>query len=247
ELSARLIASEFPRYGGQLELALERKREALDLAREAGSPGQLATTLDDTACILGELGGFDEAERLLAEALAVRATAASDDPLAPAHTWATAAEVALRAGRLAEAEQRMAEVVVIEAVSTPWPTWIVETEQLKGRIDLAAGRSIAARQEFERVVRDGVPLEFRAMVAHGLDGLSMIRVEDDARLAAELVGMADRVRAEARGPIWDASAREQLLLSLSERLGADELARLRGIGHALPMASIPDRMASLTA
>jgi len=242
ELSALLIASEYPRYGGQLALGLEGKRVALELARRLGPPLALATTLDDTACILGELGEFTEAERLLAEAIDIRRANPSDDPLQPAHSWATAAEVALRAGRLDDAEQRMAEVEAIEAVSQPWPTWIVETEQLKGRIDLAMGRRDAAFEHFERVVRDGVPLEFRAMVAHGLDGLAAIELDTDPLRAAELVGMADRVRAEARGPVWDAVARDRTIAAIEDRLGSATFAQLRMIGHARPLGSIPDHL-----
>ena len=242
ELSALAIASEFPRFGGQLRVGLERKREALELARRSGTPLQLATTLDDTACILGELGEFDEAECLLTEALAVRDANPSADPLEPAHSWGTAAEVALRAGRLVDAERRMAEAVAIEAVSDPWPSWIVEQDHLKGRIDLAAGRTADARQRFERSVRGGVEIAFRAMVANSLDGLASIRFAEDPRLAAELVGMADRVRAEARAPAWDGAARDRLVVDLSERLGEEELTRLRAIGHALPMGAMPERI-----
>jgi hypothetical protein len=122
------------------------------------------------------------------------------------------------------------------------PTWIVETEHLKGRIDLAAGRHTSARRRFEQVVREGLPIEFRAMVANGLDGLAMVHREQDARLAAELVGMADRVRAEARAPVWDPAARGHLLAALAESLGEEELGRLRVEGHALSMASIPGRL-----
>ena len=247
ELSALAIASEFPRFSGQLRVGLELKRAALELARRAGDPLQLATTLDDTACILAELGEFDEAERLLAEAFAVRRADPADDPLEPAHSWGTAAEVALRAGRLGDAERRMAEVVAIEAVSKPWPTWTVETEHLKARIDLAAGRPAAARQKFEQVVRDGVAVEFRAMVANGLDGLALVGLDEDASRAAQLVGMADRVRAEARAPVWDAAARDRLLEGLAKRLGDAELARLRAAGHSLPMGAIPERIQAAAA
>ena len=245
ELSALATASEFPRFGGQLRLGLERKLEAQALARRVGSPEQLATTMDDSACIYGELGDFARAEALLDEALRVRAAHEPEDPLSPAHSWGTAAEVALRAGRIELAEERMSRVVDLERISRPWPTWIVETEQLKARIDLAAGRPSDARRRFERVVREGVELEFRAMVAHGLDGLALIEAPTEPSHAAELLGMADRVRAEARSPIWDGPEREQLLESLAATIGVDELARLRAAGHALPMASIPDRLAGV--
>ena len=243
ELSALATASEFPRFGGQLRLGLERKLEALALARRVGSPHQLATTMDDAACIYGELGDFTRAETLLEEALTLRAAHVADDPLEPAHSWGTAAEVALRARRIDVAEKRMARVVELELAARPWPTWIVETEQLKARIDLAAGRLADARRRFERVAREGVDLEFRSMVAHALDGLATIEAPAEPARAAELLGMADRVRAEARSPVWDEAQRAQVLDALADTLGADELARLRASGHARPMASIPDRLA----
>ena len=59
--------------------------------------------------------------------------------------------------------------------------------------------------------------------------------------------MADRVRAEARSPVWDDAQRANLLAALTAKLGADELARLRATGHARPMASIPDRLAGVAA
>jgi hypothetical protein len=59
--------------------------------------------------------------------------------------------------------------------------------------------------------------------------------------------MADRARAEARAPVWDAAARDQLLEDLAKRLGDAELARLRAAGHSLPMGAIPERIQAAAA
>jgi predicted ATPase/DNA-binding SARP family transcriptional activator len=233
-----LMAAEFPRFSGQLERALALKVEGVGLARAVGDTRKVATGLDDIADIEAALGQFDDARAHLAMALDLRDQEPESDPMDRAHTLGTLAEVALREGRVEEAERWMAEVVAMEAAARPWPSWMVENECLKAKILKAAGRCEEAAEIYGWVVRNAVPAEIRMPLADALDGLADCAVAADPSGAARLIGMSDRIHAEAQTPVWDPRSRARTVSVATGALGPETFERLRIEGHALDLTAM---------
>ncbi|MEO8437740.1 MAG: BTAD domain-containing putative transcriptional regulator [Chloroflexota bacterium] len=233
-----MVASEFPRFGGDRERAIELKLQAAGLARARGNLPELATVLDDLGWTYGRLGDFDRAGQCLAEALAIHDRSPDGEPLDRGHTLGSLAEVALMEGRVADAEACVAEIDRLEEGADPWPDWIVETNWLRATTLHAAGRDREAKARFRDVVRDSADLGFRMILVDALDALAAIDRDADAVGAARLLGMADRLRAEARTGTWDTVEREGTIEMVAATLGRDEYRRCHSEGHAMNLPAI---------
>ena len=71
-----------------------------------------------------------------------------------------------------------------------------------------------------------------------LDGLAAIESSRDQAQAARLVGMADRLRAEARLRIWAPAEYQRTVATLGSALGSERFDRLHAEGHALGLPEI---------
>ncbi|MFL5643058.1 MAG: BTAD domain-containing putative transcriptional regulator [Chloroflexota bacterium] len=235
--------SEYPRFSGDAEQALRLKAEALELARAAGDHHDIATILDDMASIHAGRGDFATAHSLLAEALAIHDAFPAEDPLSRAHTVVTLVELALDEGDVATALHYIKELEVLEAAAELFPDWIVDSDSLRAKVLHAAGQDDEAGPMFRGVVRDAADIGFRIGIVDALDSLATIERERDPVQAARLVGMADRLRAEARLRIWAPAEYERTVETLGAALGADVFDRLRAEGHALRLPAIVELVA----
>jgi predicted ATPase/DNA-binding SARP family transcriptional activator len=195
--TALIILSEFPRFSGDPDRALALKREALRLARACGDLVTVTTVLDDIASIHAARGEFHLARQLLAEALAVHDANPEVDRLVRVHTVITMAEVALSEGAVADAERHVEEATALEARLDRSPDWVVDSMCLRGKLLHALGRDNDAVDLFRSVVRDAAEIGFRMPVVDSLDALAAISAPVDPDRAARLLGMSDRLRAEA--------------------------------------------------
>jgi len=239
-----LAVSEFPRFSGEPEKALLLKDEALALARTAGDHSNVAVILDDMASIHVGLGEYPIAHRLLTEALAIHDAFPDDDPLARAHTVVTLIELAVDQGDIATAQRYVLELEQLEADADLFPDWIVESDSLRGKVLHAANQDDEAAVLFRSVVRDAADIGFRMAMVDALDGLAAIESDRDQAQAARLVGMADRLRAEARLRICAPAEYEHTVATLGSALGTERFDRLRAEGHAL---RIPEIVAGVAA
>lgn len=100
---------------GRLDAARTRLERAVALRRVAGEPGLLASALDELALVLAALSAYDEALVLSAEALALRRTAAEEDPVALAESLTNHANLVadVRSDGLDEAESLCREALTL--------------------------------------------------------------------------------------------------------------------------------------
>jgi predicted ATPase/DNA-binding SARP family transcriptional activator len=244
--TALMTLSEFHRFGGDPDRALELKREGLEIATSVGDDGDASTILDDMASTLARQGRFDAARDHLARALAIheRLPASADEERA--HTYGTVVEVALLEDRIADAEAAMATVNRLEERMELFPDWILESECLRAKTAHAAGRDEEAAVRFRTVVRDAGDVGFRMPLVDALDGLSAIAAPVDASQGARLAGMADRIRAEAGVRPWNSAERERTTGATRAVLGDAAFTRLYAEGHALTMRAVVDVVTSAT-
>lgn len=233
-----LALSEFPRFSGEPALALALKAEVLELARSAGDVHDVALILDDMASIHAGMGDIPTAHGLLAEAMTIHDTVPADDPLARAHTVVTLVELALDEGDPATADRYIEQLARLEADAELWPDWIVDSDCLRAKVHHAAGRDDVAGPLFRAVVRDAVDIGFRMAVVDSLDCLAAIESCRDAATAARLVGMAERLRAEARLRVWAPVEHDRTIATLEAALGHERYHHLHAEGHALPLPAV---------
>jgi predicted ATPase/DNA-binding SARP family transcriptional activator len=233
-----LALSEFPRFSGEPGRALALKSEALELAQAVGDVHDVALILDDMASIHAGMGDFATAHRLLAKAMAIHDTVPAADPLARAHTVVTVVELALDQGDAVIADRSIGELAQLEADAQLWPDWIVDSDCLRAKVHHVAGRDDEAEPLFRSVVRDAVAIGFRMAAVDSLDGLAAIESCRDPAGAARLVGMADRLRAEARLRVWAPAEHERTVATLLKTLGRERYDRLHAEGHALPLPAV---------
>ena len=233
-----MAASEFPRFSGDPIRALAGKERALEIARAEGDLAAMTIGLDDVAWTQAYMGDIAAARASIAEAYAVHELEASCDPHHRGHTVFTAAEIALFGGQPEVALELLPEVDRLENPLRPEETGDIEARLLRGKVLAALGRGEEATVVLGAVVREGVGREFRVPVAEALDVLARLRAPDDAIEAARLLGMSDRVRAEASSPSWEPALRERTIQGMRSTLGDARLAELRRDGHALDLAGI---------
>lgn len=239
-----MMASEFPRFSGDLDRALALKHEALELVRRLDQHDAETTLLDDIASITAAFGDDAMAQALLRESLALQ-DQRGGDALDRAHTIVTMAEVALQFGRIDDAILHVEAATRIEAGAILSPDWVVESTSLRAKTLLAAGAEADAAVLFRSVVRDATDIEFRMPVVDALDALAAIHQPVRPADAARLLGMADRVRAEARLGSWDPGRQERVTAAIRGAVGEDDFRRLHAEGHAVAFPFIPDAVTAL--
>jgi hypothetical protein len=157
-----------------------------------------------------------------------------------AHTLVTRAEVALAEGDVVEAQQRLDELAELEAGTMQLPDWIVECDCLRAKTLHAAGNDDRAVALFRTVVRSAGDLGYRMPMIEAIDALAAIDVASQPDRSARLLGMADRLRAEARLAIGDRSQYERTIDIARVKLGRASFEQLHSTGRSLTMATIVD-------
>ncbi|MEO8273401.1 MAG: hypothetical protein ABI620_05005, partial [Chloroflexota bacterium] len=237
-MSIHLVASEFPRYGGDPLRALAMKQDAIEIGRQGRHLDWMAITEGDIAWIHALTGDFDAAEAALGAAFKLHDEEPRCTPAHLAHTVENAAEVALFEHRLDAAERFMDRLDELAGDEAPHYAWEVETALLRARLLFAKGQLGQAGPAFERVIAAAAAVEYRAPLAEALGRLAQIRASSQPAAAARLIGMADRVRAEARSPTWDPTVRDKTVLALRESLGSPTFDDLHRDGHRLPLGAV---------
>jgi tetratricopeptide (TPR) repeat protein len=237
---ALLSLSEYPRHSGNPQRALALKAEALALARALDDGPVIAVILDDLASMSADQGDVAAAHAYLAEAQAIHDVGSRDSMPDRAHTLVTRAEVALAEGDVVEAQQRLDELAELEAGTMQLPDWIVECDCLRAKTLHAAGHDDRAVALFRTVVRSAGDLGYRMPMIEAIDALAAIDVGSHPDRSARLLGMADRLRAEARLAIGDRSQYERTIDIARVKLGRASFEQLHATGRSLTMAAIVD-------
>jgi predicted ATPase/DNA-binding SARP family transcriptional activator len=234
-----MVASEYRRYTGDFSGALELKERALAELRAADDVEGMTTALDDIGWTHAARGDYDAAWSAIGEAQALHDRVGSGPTLALAHTLATTAEILLRQDRIDEALAAFEAFTAAEDGIEDWPDWLVEGDVLRGQTMLAVGREAEARAAFGRVVDRAAGMEFRSAVADALDGLAELESRSEPRSAARLIGMADRLRAETRTPVWLAPRRARMVDRVRSVLDAVEYDGQYAAGRDLSVTMAP--------
>ena len=124
-MSTLMIASEYPRFGGDPRRARMLKLEALAIAREIEDRSAVTTILGDLASVASAMGDFDGAHAWLDESLAIH-DRHDDDARRRAHTVEVLVELALLEGDVVAARGRFAELCRLESQLDLNPDWVVE-------------------------------------------------------------------------------------------------------------------------
>jgi predicted ATPase/DNA-binding SARP family transcriptional activator len=235
-LSVLMATSEFARFAGSADRAIELKREAIELARQLGDVEEEATGLDDLASVLTMEGAFQEARSCLDAALAARERGSFD----PSHTLSALVELELKAGHPAAAIKWHDRFRALDATHERFPDWEVQSEVLHARVLHATGRDDEAAPILRAAIRDAVDIDFRMALLDAVEVIATILARDDPSVAATTLGVADRIRAETRFRSWDSVERERTEAEVRRRLGDVEYDRLHGEGRAMSRVAIRD-------
>ena len=238
QLSTLVILSEFLRYSGESDRAIELKTDVLGLARAIGDHTMIAVTLGDMASIHATRGEFALAHALLAEAQDVHDRERSTDVMERVHTIVTMAEVALMEGDVAEAERHVAVATDLESGADLPPDWIVESMSLTAKTLHAGGHDVEAESLLRAVVGDAAEIGIRMPLVDSLEVLAAIVSAREPEEAARFLGMADRLRAEARVGVWDPAERERTIAAVREVVGDATFTRCHAEGRAMSMPAI---------
>lgn len=239
-----MIAGEFPKYSGEFATALELKHQGLSLARAAGHHLGITSALADIGWIHAALDQDELAAAFVAEATVLHG-GADCDPVDQILTLGAAAEVSLRAGRYDETARFLDELDELEERTQSPRDWASGCAASRGTVLHARGDRASAAEMFRRAIRSGAEFEYRWPVASALDGLAAIAVDEKSfEAGARLVGMADRLRAEAGAVPWLLAQRAGTVTALREGLGDQSFAAARAGGHALSLAEIADAVAA---
>ena len=181
---------------------------------------------------------YDEAWRLLALAHETHRRETACEPRHLVHTLGVEVLILLRQDRIRDAE---AKGEALRAAHEALPTYrmrALEAEIYLAYVAAAVGRSTEARRSFAHVVAEATGGQYRHLLPDALEGLAGLDREDRPDLAARLVGMADRLRAESREPPFLAPQREVLIRELQARLGPGTYETWRRVGQGVPLAEM---------
>jgi non-specific serine/threonine protein kinase len=233
---AIMVLAEYPRWAGEHDRAIALRTEAIALARQSGDSEILATLLDDISWSLAANGRLEEAQAAVAEALELRERE-PDDAMGMAHTLSARADLYLREHRPQAALDLIPAIRACDE-RTPRQPIAIETDQLEAHALLDAGRRDEADGRLRYVLHASIQDDFRIGMLSALEGLARLAADEDPPRAAQLIGIADRVRAESGLGGYDPEAFTRLGADLRSRCGAEEFDAQRAAGHALPIAAI---------
>jgi predicted ATPase/class 3 adenylate cyclase len=233
----RMTLSEFPRFSGEPERAIRLKEDALRLARLDRDVDGESEALDDIALTWAEIGRFDRAHALLSQARS-DLEASSPDPWTTSHHLATRAEVALLEGNAAEALELVLRLDEVERTLDLGFIGVVESRCLRAKVDHANGRTAQAEAGFRDAVHDSGEIDLKYPLVDSLDGLVSICAVDRQQEAVRLLGMADRMRAEARVRVWDGDRHARVVASLRDSMDPRSFDEIHAAGRALGLPAI---------
>jgi predicted ATPase len=231
------LAGEYPRWAGEHERAIALRREGVELARMTDDRNLLATLLDDMAWSLAASRQHAKARLALDEALSLR-RGAPDDRSGLWHTLAAIADLQVREGDTDAALRTVQECREIEVHLDLEVGDALQTDDLEALVLLRAGLFDRAEERYRRVLADASQLDFRIVMLNALIGLAEITARREPDRAALLLGMADRIHAEARIGFWDVDRHAEVVAAVESALGADLLAEVRANGRATPIPTM---------
>ena len=234
----RMVAAEFARWSGDMRFALELLGLVLTSATERGDLDWIGRTLLFMALTHAGMGEHDESWALLNRAEETHRIEVQCGPGHREHLLGVTVKVLLRQDRVEEAESTLEAFTAAHVAGPKWRLRVIEADLLRGQVAGAAGRRDEARDLFGRVIAATAGLKFRGTLADALEGLAGVDRHERPAVAARLIGMADRVRAESRAVAFDAPWRRVLVDNLRDVLGPDAFEAARSAGQAFTIGEI---------
>jgi predicted ATPase/DNA-binding SARP family transcriptional activator len=235
----RLVASEFARWSGDAPFALELLGLVLASATDRGDLEWIGNTLLFMALTHASVDEYEQAWALLDRAEQTHRAEGHCAPGHREHLLGVTIDVLLRQNRVDEADAIVGAFTAEHQAAPRWRLGMIEADLELGAVAGAAGRRDEAKVLLGRVIIATADLKFRRLLADALDALAGVdRIERPA-VAARLVGMADRMRAESRAACFYVGQRQALVDHLVTELGSDAYETARGAGQAFTVAEIP--------
>ncbi len=202
---------------GDLDRAAERFDSALALARELGDEAAIARSLSDVGTVAAAREEFDAAGALLEESAALFRKL--DQPARLGVVLANLGHIAGERGDYARAIEVTEEALALEAGGTVQAA--ISLYNL-GSFCVQAGDLERARGWLERAVALTFELGYKEVMAYALAAYVRIcLVEGDARRAAHLAGIADRLLADVGNLLQpsEQAAFEEARATVQQELG----------------------------
>jgi adenylate cyclase len=216
---------------GQYDEARARYLESMTIRERHDDKDQLGRLLSNLAIVAEYSGDFGEARRLNEEALAVRT--ALGDRWAIALSLNNLGVIDLYERRFAEASERYRESVQLASeVGDPWLLSLARYNLGKARMGL--DDRPAAWEIFGKSLQAFVRLDDPYDLAEVIEDVAVLASHDDPETGLELLGAADRMRADI-GAARPAAREQELaeaLLAARERLG-DAAGAAEAMGRAM--------------
>jgi predicted ATPase/DNA-binding SARP family transcriptional activator len=244
EMRVLATAAEFPRYLGDFETAARLKSSAIELAREFGNFNILTSALDDLAWISAASGQDEAARSFLGEARAVHESEVNCASHHRVHTVGTSIEVALRGGRVADAVVLLKEFEALIDETDHWPDRDIEIANIRAWVLHATGRDAEAATVFAQTVPGAIASGLLWYAPDALEGLASIASSRDARWAAALLAMADRVRADTKIATWLPDLRAAAIDRVRAKVPQAEIEAINLQASAMTLSAISDAVAS---
>ena len=203
---------------GAYEEARARYLESFRIRERHGDRDQLGRLLSNLAIVAEYAADFGESRRLNEEALAVRTSIG--DQWAIALSLNNLAVIDLYERRFAEAAERYEESVrLAREVGDPWLLSLAYFNLGKARRGL--GNTARAREIFAESIRAFQRLDDPYDLAEVIEDVAVIAAETDPATGLELLGAADRMRADigAARPVARGAELEAELRSARAALG----------------------------
>ncbi len=224
---------------GEYENARARYLESFRIRERHGDRDQLGRLLSNLAIVAEYAADFGESRRLNEEALAIRT--AVGDRWAIALSLNNLAVIDLYERRFAEAAERYEESVrLAREVGDPWLLSLAFFNLGKARRGL--GDTDRARQIFAESIRAFGRLDDPYDLAEVIEDVAVIAAEADPATGLELLGAADRMRADigAARPVARGAELEAELRAARAALGEPEAAAAFGRGLEREAAAAVD-------